>query len=98
MSVLLLTGAAAVGLAYLSQPDPVKNPPKTVTSFEKKLETSKTIFGRLGDHEQLARLLQFPGRVASVTKGQDLRGAPCRWIKLHNGAIYRTYDMDTPYL
>lgn len=103
MSVLLLTGGAALALAYLSQPDPKKKPNQPDAFAQKpmgpgeKLSDNFQLTGHYGDISDLSSMLKFPGMIVGIKIGQDLRGTPCRWLKMRNGAIYRVYDMETEY-
>ena len=104
MSVLLLTGGAALALAFLSQPAPVKPEDVKASAFSKKpmgpdeiLTNADQLHGHIGDISEISGILKFPGMIVGSQIGQDLRGTPCRWLLMRNGAKYRTYDMDTEY-
>jgi hypothetical protein len=103
MSVLLLAGAAALGLAYVSQPDPKNKSDEPVAFNTKPMKYDEQVtdffplHGVYGDIADVSSMLKFPGMIVGIKVGQDLRGTPCRWLKMRNRCVYRTYDMDTEY-
>lgn len=54
--------------------------------------------GTYGDIKDIWYSLHIPGFIVSVHEGQDLSGAPCRWLTARTGAVYRTYDMHTDFM
>lgn len=52
--------------------------------------------GIVGDESEITEILNHPESVVSVTQGVDSQGAPCLWLRLRNGAIYRSYDFKNP--
>jgi hypothetical protein len=53
--------------------------------------------GVYGEASEIFDLLQDTKFVCKETPGgTDLQGAPFKWVHLHNGAIYRSYDVKNP--
>lgn len=99
MSVLLMVGAGALGLAYLSRPDekdfqPQKKAVEVVLGPDDAVQEDFHITGNYGDISQISTILQYPGTVQEIKVGQDLSGTPCRWVRVRgNNCWYRTYNM-----
>lgn len=66
--------------------------PKSNTVMDRPMST-----GTYGDVSQLANLLKIPGYIIGEKIDVDINGVPCRWLRMRNGAVYKTYDMTTPY-
>lgn len=101
MSGLLVIGAGALGLAWLSQPEKVQPQEKAkemVMGADDPVQTDFQITGSYGDIKDIAWILQYPGTVQEIKTGQDLSGTPCRWLRLRsNNCWYRTYNMTEEY-
>lgn len=99
MSVLLMVGAGALGLAYLSAPteqDFQTRPAdvNVVLGPSDPVQEEFQITGNYGDISQISTILQYPGTVQEIKIGQDLSGTPCRWLRVRgNNCWYRTYNM-----
>jgi hypothetical protein len=52
--------------------------------------------GRYGTNEQIQHVLKDLTQVQHIQNDVDLSGVPCRWIRMRNGAMYQTYDLDFP--
>jgi hypothetical protein len=50
--------------------------------------------GIVGDESEITEIITKPGSVVKTTPGYDSYGAPCVWLQLRNGAIYRSYDLE----
>jgi hypothetical protein len=101
MSILVLTLGGSAALWYSSRerqfarykPDVKKDP--WVPGVQQRPELST---GTYGDISTLSNLVHQPGYVVGERHDVDLTGVPCRWLIMRNGAVYRTYDLDTSYV
>lgn len=98
MSIVLAAAAGGMALWYFADSDTTESDQRPQEEDMTQVAQRYNSTGTYNDAADLALILNKPGYVLSVRHGQDLTGVPCRWIELPNKAVYKTYDMDTPYL
>lgn len=98
---ILLAGAGALGGLWLALDSVDKSKQASLPNAEKNgkiaVGTEDLWSGRYVGMEQMGDVMQDYGTLVVAAKNDvDLSGVPCRWLKLRNGSIVRTYDMDYP--
>lgn len=97
---ILLAGAGALGGLWLALDSVDKSKQASLPTSEKKapaVEAENLWSGRYVGMEQMGDVMKDADTLVVAAKNDvDLSGVPCRWLKLRNGAIVRTYDMDYP--
>jgi catabolite regulation protein CreA len=91
MAVILGALAGAAALAMTS-PQPVAVVSESTQTVAQRYGSS----GVYGDISEIGDIIHQPGMIVAVIDDVDLSGVPCRWVKLRNGGIYRTYNMQGP--
>lgn len=102
MSTVGLAIGAMAALAYISMRDDDEKPdPSTQADTKKPADSLNTRFTSgavYTDVRDTREILDHPGMIISEEKGTDLSGVDCRWLKMQNGVIIRTYDMQTQFI
>ena len=101
MSLILLSGLGTAGLWFASRGDPEVDHPDRKATAEAPMSSDAAHrymhTGTYGNISELSNTIHQPGFIVGEKHGQDLTGAECRWLIARTGAVYRTYDMKTPY-
>jgi len=100
MSTLAVAVGGAAVLAYLAmQGDYDDHPQEKADTFrpESSLNTRFNSGQTYTDVRDAREILDIPGMIVDEEVGQDLSGVQCRWLKMSNGVIIRTYDMQTQF-
>lgn len=100
------TVAVAVGglaiLAYLSMQDDDDSDHPTEKAKDVRPDGSLNTRFNSGaiysDVKDTREILDLPGMITSEEVSTDLSGVPCRFLRMTNGLIIRTYDMQTQFV
>lgn len=92
MAMILAAAAGAVALAVAKPPVPVAATADRPQTVAQRFNSA----GAYGDISEAYDAMRQPGAIVGYVDDVDLTGVPCRWIKLRNGKVYRTYNTDGP--
>lgn len=102
MSTVAVAVGGLAALAYLSmQGDDESDHPSKKAKDARPDGSLNTRFNSgaiYSDVRDTREILDLPGMIVSEETSTDLSGVPCRFLKMSNGLIIRTYDMQTPFV
>jgi hypothetical protein len=96
---ILLSAAGALGGLWIATDAVDKQQQAALKPTEKnvQVETEDLWSGRYVGMEQMGDVMRDHATLIVAEKmDRDLSGVPFRWLKLRNGGILRTYDMEFP--
>ena len=102
MSTVALSAAALAALAFLSMQDDSSEDDHTDKAEKAKpdgsLDTRFNSGAIYSDVRDTREILDMKGMIIGEEVSTDLSGVPCRFLKMQNGLIIRTYDMQTQFI